>query len=252
MKTKSLDVIVRDTLLDNGLPLHYYTRYLHHGLRCLDELSLDYDMGNIKTVVLSVTDYRRAILPADFIDVIDVSGKHGEKLLPLERVRSLNKLYNRDTEGNKIPYPAEQSVNYDAEFNYNLISGGATMNSRGELIGRFYGRQRNPLMTYDIDTVNSELVFSNTMDLIEVTLTYITSAVSRSTANVVTPYATDVISKYITMMAAKAEGSSLGKYQLAQQDYQNAKRVFRARMNSMDFAEMISLIRNGIHGAIKN
>jgi len=95
-------------------------------------------------------------------------------------------------------------------------------------------------------------VFSNTMSLISVTLTYITSAVSRSTANVVTPYATDVISKYITMMAAKAEGSTLGKYQLAQQDYQNAKRVFRARMNSMDFAEMIGLIRSGIHGALKN
>jgi hypothetical protein len=252
MKTKSLDVIVRDALLDNGLPLHYYTRYLHHGLRCLDELSLDFDMGNIKTVVLDVTSYGRAILPADFVDVVDVSGKHGERLLPLERVRNLNKLYNRDAEGNKIAYPSEQSVNYDAEFNYNLISGGATMNSRGELIGRFYGRQRNPLMTYDIDTVNSELVFSNTMSLISITLTYITSAVSRSTANVVTPYATDVISKYINMMAAKAEGSTLGKYQLAQQDYQNAKRVFRARINSMDFAEMIGIIRNGIHGAIKN
>jgi hypothetical protein len=126
------------------------------------------------------------------------------------------------------------------------------MNSRGELIGRFYGRQRNPLMTYDIDTINSELVFSNTMDLIEVTLTYITTGVSRSTANVVTPYANDVISKYIVMMAAKAEKARLGEYQLAQQDYLNARRIFRARMNAMDYAEIIALIRNGINGALKN
>jgi hypothetical protein len=83
-------------------------------------------------------------------------------------------------------------------------------------------------------------------------LTYITSAVSRSTANVVTPYATDVVSKYIVMMAAKAEKARLGEYQLAQQDYQNARRIFRARMNAMDFAEMIAIIRNGIHGALKN
>lgn len=252
MKTKSLDVIVRDALLDSGLPLHYYTRYLHHGLRCLDELSMDYDLGNIKTVVLDVTSYKRAILPADFVDVVDVSGKRGEKLLALERNRGLNKLYNRDTEGNKIPYPSDTSITYDQEFNYNLLSGGTTMNPRGEMIGRYYGRMRNALLTYDIDTVNSELVFSNTMDLTQVTLVYITSAVSRSTANVVTPYATDVITKYISMMAAKNEGMSLGKFQLAKQDYDNAKRVFRARMNSMDYAEMLGLIRKGIHGGLKN
>ena len=252
MKTKSINIIVRDALLDNGLPLHYYTRYLHHALRILDELSMDYDMGNIKSVVLSTTSYQRAILPTDFVDVVDVSAKHGERLLPMERDRTLNKNYNRDEAGNKIPYPTDTNINYDSEFNYNLISGANNMNTRGELVGRYYGKQRKPLLTFDIDTTNSELVFCNTMSLTEVTLTYITSSVSKSTANTVTPYAVDVITKYIKMMAAAADGAKIGIFQLAKQDFENAKRVFRARMNSMDYAEILGLIRKGIHGSIKN
>jgi hypothetical protein len=252
MKTKSLNIIVRDALLDSGLPLHYYTRYLHHALRIMDELSMDYDLGNVKSTVLSVTSYQRALLPTDFIDVVDVSAKHGERLLPMERDRTLNKIYNRDDSGNKIPYPTDENINYDSEFNYNLISGANNLNTRGELIGRFYGKQRKPLLVYDIDTTNSEIVFSNTVSLSEVTLTYITSAVSKSSANVVTPYATDVITKYVQMMAAKAEGGTLGKFQLSKQEFDNARRVFRARMNSMDYAEIIGLIRKGIHGSLKN
>lgn len=252
MKTKSINIIVRDALLDNGLPLHYYTRYLHHALRILDELSMDYDMGNVKSVVLSTTSYQRAILPTDFVDVVDVSAKHGERLLPMERDRTLNKNYNRDEAGNKIPYPTDTNINYDSEFNYNLISGANNLNTRGELVGRYYGKQRKPLLTFDIDTTNSELVFCNTMSLTEVTLTYITSSVSKSTANTVTPYAVDVITKYIKMMAALADGAKIGIFQLAKQDFDNAKRVFRARMNSMDYAEILGLIRKGIHGSIKN
>lgn len=251
MKTKSLNIIVRDALLDNGLPLHYYTRYLHHALRIMDELSLDFDLGNIKSVELSVTSYQRAILPNDFIDVVDVSAKHGERLLPLERDRQLNKNYNRDDLGNKITYPTDTNINYDAEFNYNLISGANNLNTRGELVGRYYGKQRKPLLVYDIDTTNSEIVFSNTMALEQVTLTYITSAVSKSSANLVTPYATDVITKYIKMMAAQAE-STLGKFQLAKQDFENARRVLRARLYAMDFADIMGATRRGIHGSIKN
>jgi hypothetical protein len=256
MKTKSINIIVRDALLDAALPLHYYTRYLHHALRIMDELSMDFDIGNVKMVTLSTTSYQRALLPTDFVDVIDVSAKHGEKLLPMERDRNLNKMYNRDTSGNKITYPSSDNINYDSEFNYNLISGANNLNSRGEMIGRYYGKQRKALLTYDIDTVNSEIVFNNTMTLSEVTLTYITSAVSKSTANVITPYAVDVITKYIQMMAFQAEGGNskylISKMQLNKQEFQNAKRVFRARMSSMDLAEIVGSLRRGIHGSVKN
>ena len=58
----------------------------------------------------------------------------------MERERTLNKKYNYDSAGNKIPYESSLSVNYDAEINYNLISGSNNMNTRGELVGRYYTR----------------------------------------------------------------------------------------------------------------
>lgn len=252
MKTKSLNIIVRDALLDNGLPLHYYTRYLHHALRITDELSMDSNMGNVKMVKLNLTSYQRAVLPSDFIDLVDVSAKQGERLLPLERDRTLNKMYNYDDSGNRIPYPSDTTLNYDSEFNYNLITGGNNLNTRGELIGRYYGKQRKPLLMYDIDTINSEIVFSNTTTFTEITLVYISSAVSKSSANLVTPYATDVITKYVQMKAAQADGGRIGMLQIYKQDFENARRIFRARMNSMDYAEVVGLIRKGIHGSLKN
>lgn len=252
MKTKALNIIVREALLDKGLPMHYYTRYLHHGLRIVDELANDFNMGNIKMVELDVTSYNRAILPADYVDFIDVSAKNGERVLPMERERTLNKMYNYDTEGNKIAYPSNLSVNYDAEINYNLISGSNNMNTRGELVGRYYGRKRSPKFTFDIDETNQEIVFSNDMILSKVTLVYMTTGVSRSSANVVTPYATDVIIKYMDYKAIKAEGGSVGATQLAEQEFYNARRVFRSRMNATDYASILGQIRNGIYGSLKN
>ena len=249
MKTKSINMIVRDALLDNNLPLHFYTRYLHHALRIVDELSMDFDFGNVKMVELDITSYNRAILPSDFVDYIDVSVKSGERLLPLERERNLNKRYNYDESGNKIPYISEERYN---DLDLNLLIGGKTVNQHGELSGRLYGRERRATLTFDIDKINNELVFSNTTELSKITLTYISTAVSKSSANAVTPYAVDVITKYIYMMAAKAQGVKIGLYQIAKQDYENAHRVFRARTNSMDYAEIIGALRRGIHGSVKN
>lgn len=252
MKTKTIDNIVRDALLDNGLPLHYYSRYLHHGLRILDELSLDFDIGNVKSVELDVTSYNRAVLPADYVDYIDVSAKNGERLLPLERDRALNKRYNYDAQGNKIAYPDATPIGVYEEISTLLLSGGRTINFRGEQTGRLYGRTRKPALVFDIDTTNQEIVFGNGITLTKVTLTYMTTGVSKTSANAVTPYATDVVTKYIKLMATKAEGGRLGDIQLSEIDYKNALRKFRARMHSMDTTEILGAIRTGIHGTIKN
>jgi hypothetical protein len=235
MKTKSINLIVRDTLLTLGLPLHYYTRFLHHALIITDELGLDFDMGNVKTTELSVTSYGRVILPADVIDIIDVSAKYGDRLVPFERDRQLNKKYNFDDSGNKIKYPDP-----------------ITEQQYRELYDRLYGKERDPHYRYDIDKTNSELVLGNKNDLTKVTVTYTSSAVSKSSANTVTPYANDVITKYILLQYTIATGGKVGDRQLAMMEYNNSRRVFRSRMNAMDKAEILGAIRAGIHGGVKN
>lgn len=252
MKNKSIDNIVRDSLLDKGLPLHFYTRHLHHALRVYDELSLDFNLGNVKSVELDITSYNRATLPADYVDYVVVGAKNGERVVALERDRLLNKSYNYDDNGNKVAYPSATPIGVYEEMSTLLISGGRTINFRGEQTGRLYGRTRKPSLVFDIDEKNQEIVFGNGISVTKVTLIYITTGVSRSSANIVTPYATDVIMKYIQWMSLKAEGARLGDIQLAEQAYNNAYRKFRARMHSVDFTELLGSIRNGIHGTIKN
>jgi len=252
MKTKSINLIVRDALLSRKLPLHYYSRFLHHALTIVDELSLDFDLGNnVKTVELDVTSYQRAVLPADFVDVIDVSAKSGDKLLPLERDRSLNKKYNYDGNGNKIAFPSSES-NSELNSLVAITSSTVNLNSRGELKGRYYGSKRVAKFTYDVDSGNEELVFGTDMDLTKVTLTYLTTGVSRSSANLVTPYANDTITKYIYMMESMNSKDRIGIYQIAKQDYNIARANLRARLNAMDTAEIIGALRRGIHGGLKN
>jgi hypothetical protein len=126
------------------------------------------------------------------------------------------------------------------------------LNSNGQFVGRYYGRERRALFTFDIDKLNQEIVFSNKTTFEKIVLTYVTSAVSKSSANVVTPYAVDTISKYMVMMAAKANGARLGEAQGAKMEFENARRVLRARLNSMDYAEIIGALRRGIHAGVKN
>lgn len=254
MKTESIDSIVRRALLNDGLPLHYYTRYLNHAINILEELALDFPINNVKIVDVPITSYNRAILPTDYVDYVSVNIKAGDRALPMERVRTLNKKYNYDTNGNKIPYPSEHSINFDSELAYNLISGLGNTNPRGELLGRYYGRVRNPTFVFDIDEINSEIVLGTdvTSAINTIQLTYITNGYCTSCANAVTPYAVDVIIKYIKMMAAKAQSARLGEYQLLSQEFYNAKRILRARLHSMDTQEVLASIRNGIHGSIKN
>lgn len=252
MKTKSINLIVRDALLSRKLPLHYYTRYLHHALTILDELSLDFDLGtNIKTVELDVTSYKRAILPADFVDVIDVSAKRGDRLVPLERDVKLNKKYNYDSTGNKIPYPSDES-DIQMDIQLGMAAGVSNVNTTGELTGRYFGVERRPHYIFDIDTANQEIVLGTNVDLSKVTLTYVTNSVSKSSANVVTPYANDVITKYILMMEALNSKERIAIYQIAKQSYDNARRVLRARLNAMNYAEILGALRDGIHGSLKN
>lgn len=252
MKTKSINLIVRDALLSRKLPLHYYTRYLHHALNIVDELSLDFDLGtNVKIVELDVTSYKRAILPADYVDFIDISAKRGDKLVPLERDVKLNKKYNYNSQGSKIPYPTDES-DIQMDIQLGMAAGVSNVNTTGELTGRYYGVDRRPSYIFDIDIANQEIVFGSNMDLTKVTLVYMTTGVSKSSANVVTPYANDVITKYILMMEALNSKERIGIYQIAKQSYDNARRILRARLNAMNYAEIIGALRDGIHGSLKN
>lgn len=267
MKTVTLNHIVRNTLMDMQYPLHYYTRFLHYGIQCLEELNYDFPLGdsgsitsgsesatasNVKSVELDVTTYMRAILPADCVDVVDVSGKYGEHILPLRKDQSLNLIQNYDDAGNKIAHSDQNNINYDLDLIYNTTTNFGHVNEQGEHIGRGYGISSEQSQSYNIDSHAGEIVFNNSLTVNKVVLTYISDGITTSEANVVHPYAQDVIKKYIIYQKHYHTNASFNKVGISKQDFHNAKRKLRARLNALTYADIVSTLRTGIHGSIKN
>tara|TARA_A100001201_G_scaffold101606_1_gene87243 strand:+ start:4305 stop:5063 length:759 start_codon:yes stop_codon:yes gene_type:complete len=252
MKTRTLDHIVRNTLLDLQLPLHYYVRFLHYGIRCLEELNYDIPI-NVKITKLDVTSYQRAILPSDFVDVVDVSAKYGEHLLQLSLDPELNTSYNYE-EGttNKIKFPDPAPVSFDNELIYSTVNNFGQYNEVGENIGRHYGLAADQKQSYNIDKINGELVFDNALSVSEVTVTYVSDGITTSSANTVTPYAEDTINKYIKYQRSLNSNASANKIGLLKQEFVLAKKKLKSRLNALSFADILRSIRRGIHGSIKN
>tara|TARA_Y100001937_G_scaffold14500_2_gene19567 strand:- start:964 stop:1767 length:804 start_codon:yes stop_codon:yes gene_type:complete len=267
MKTITLDHIVRNTLMDMQYPMHYYVRFLHYGIQCLEEINYDIPLGstgavganstdatssNVKSVELDVTSYKRAIIPSDCVDVVEVMAKYGEHLLPLRKDPQLNLIQNVDAQGTKIAHPDATLGDSDLEFLYAHTSHYGAVNEFGEHVGRQYGLSTGQSQSYNVDIHQGEIVFNNNVDVTKVTLVYITNGVTVSNANVVHPYAQDTIKKYIIYQKFYHTNSAFNKVGLAKQDFINAKRKLKSRLNALTYADIIASFRQGIHGSIKN
>lgn len=264
MKYVTLDHVVRNTLMDMGYPLHYYTRFLHYGIRCLEELNYDFNFGeisnnlqgvsvaNVKMVTLDITSYNRAIIPSDAVDILSVDAKYEEHLLPLRRDNSLNTIQRFDSSGDKVKYTETSDLSYIEESLYSSNSYFNALNSNGELIGRFFGNVQKQDQSYNLDRGSGEIVINNDINVSEVVVSYITDGVSTSDANIVHPYAQDLIMKYIKVQKYSNGRQDYSKLGFAKQEYNNAKRKLRSRLYSLSYADIIASIRQGIHASLKN
>jgi hypothetical protein len=253
MQTKTIDSIVRGVLHDLSLPLHWYTKYLGYALREAEELSITYPvMGNVKLAELTVLDSMRAALPVDFSSYLDVYVKSGEKLKALTRDKTLNLIPNLNDSDEVIAYPSSSTtivINGDAE------EGGIVLTAGGDHAGGIYGATDRSGISFNIDEVNDQIVFSNILTSTTVVLLYRTKGISTTIANVVHPFAIDAIEKAIhhkrEKYGNKLEKTPYGRNE-AHEDYKIAKRKMRARLFGMTAADMLRGIRDGIQATIKN
>lgn len=252
MKTISLNLTVREALMDAGLSLHYYFDFLHYAIRALEEFNYDAPI-DVKAVNLSVTDYQRAILPSDCVSIVDVSGRYGEHLLPFSMDKALNKLYKYDSSGNKIAHPNATDTSFVDEILYNSFNYRTHTTEAGEHMGRFFGASTTQKQTFGIDEVNSEIVFSNDVTVTECVLTYISDGISTSEANLITPIIKDYIQKACHYKRVQFNGAvPMNQKMLAREEVKLAEKRARARVHSMSYADIIRSMRRGLHASIKN
>ena len=139
MLWNNLDSIARRTLLENGLPLHYYLEYLLHASSCVRDLSKD-TLQIVNTVLLPINSYFAADLPLDFVDDVLVGIPVGQQIQPISKKDSLSPLRVHDSTGQFVPYSQIDDVNQQTYYGFpNGWTFWWNINDYGEPTGRWFG-----------------------------------------------------------------------------------------------------------------
>lgn len=251
MQTKTMDSLVRETLNELGLSMHFYVDLLLHGLQELQRLHAHHEVST-KQVRLTINGYNRVAIPSDCLYLVDISIINGERVLPAVRDRKLNRMYNFDAQGNKIAFPDPSD---DSDENYSIVDliqdNFIERNRYG--FGGFFGIKSPQDKVFNVDYQNGEIIFSNQFDEDQVVITYAADPVAASTISLVRFEFWDVIRSAMKMNFMKTD-KYYNQYEKdnARMEYQNRKRNMRSLIYPVNEADLMYAVRRGIHGSIKN
>lgn len=211
------------------------------------------DVPSAGSLTLSgATNARRAALPEDFQHFVGVYVNYGERKRVMVRDSTITKKYNLNGNDTVTYSDAEYAiyniVNTDADSQGNRIYYDYDLTNYGGL----YGVAQEDDKNYEIDFVNSELIFSNqcsTGD--EYTLVYIPVAVSDSVANVVEYMYIDTIKEYAKLQRLKSNRSYAWEVKTQEKVYSAAKKRMRAHKWPATKALALKAIQKGMHAGPK-
>lgn len=267
MRDITLDHTVRSTLMKLQHPMHYYLRFLHYGIRCLEEIGYDIKFGqtgaipnasteatssNIRIVSFDITDYRRVILPTDCVDVVDVVCQYGQQLLTLREDDGISPIQEFDEQGNKIPTPAAGQIDYDIGFAYTVETLSGNFNQYGEFLGRNFATKPRQKQAYSFDRHAGEIILDADVKGEKLVIVYITQGVTVSAQNVVHPYLQDTIEKYIIYQKYAHTRFDKDKIALMKRDYEVALKKARSRFYAFTYSDLLAVMREGYFSGVKN
>ena len=253
MKTYTLDNVVRNALSEKQYPMHFYLQFLQFAIDAMRELSFDV-LKNAKSVRLAVNSYKAAKLPCDYVDYIRVGTESGQYLIPMgEKRDSYNRLNKVDSSGVKIPYGDIEASSGFLPNNWEGFWYTNYINDKGEHLGRIFNNFPSYRESFVILRERDEIQFDVSVAGTSVTMDYISDGMSTDSCSMVHPYAMDTIKKYI-FWRYKESGRhyNLNERQIAKQEYYNAERILRARMNSVDVIDIQRVMRRSYGPTIKN
>lgn len=253
MQYANLDTITRRSLLEKGLPLHYYLEYLLHGSAAIRELSKD-TLKIVNVVNLDVNDYGAADLPGDFVDDVMVAIPVGGLLQPIAKKDSINPLrVHNETSGEFEPYSNEANLN-TSELTFFGINTSYfwywNVNDYGEPTGRYFGANGGSYQNgYKIIKERREIQFTGTFTSGNAVLIYISNGQSVDNASMVEWAAHAAIQSYCDW---KSSPNAAIKDSAEARTYYNEKRLLRANLNDMTVADIKNILRSNFTATIKN
>jgi hypothetical protein len=240
MYYQSLDGISRSYLAQKNLPIHYYLKTLKLATDCFRELHYDV-LQVVNTRKLEVTDWNAVVLPEDFIDVISLSVRIGDQLLPLRQAK-LHRLNNFDqTTGDMIPWDV-------ATEGFTDVPRETLDNENQEFTGQIYAGIKDD-GDYILLPERGEIQLRGNSGIEEVILEYLGDLNYTDAATKVDPYAQAAIEAYVAWKSLKDRSDN---HLCAEaRNYQNEVRKLRGRKNPLTAEDIKRAWRNGSKPTIK-
>lgn len=253
MQLLTLDIIVRRSLLERSLPIHYYPEFLLHQSAAIRELSKD-TLQIINTVYLPVNSYGSVDLPMDFVDDLAVSNSAGGNMTPIPHVNNLNPLRLKDSNGSFIPYPST-NVNLDDQtilnfyfgiFGWNWYFG---FNDYGEPTGGYFGANGGTSIGYQVFRERRQIQLTGMTGCTGVILMYISNGQCVDNGTQIDWRAHRAIQCYSDWQRSP---NATNIYSPEAKTYYNEKRLLRANMNEMTCTDIKQIFRSNYSAAIKS
>lgn len=247
MQLATLDIIIRRTLLERSLPIHYYSELLFHGASAIRELAKD-SLQIINPANLPINSYGAADLPADFMDDIGVSLPVGGLLMPIPQRGDINPIRIHDTTtGAFVSHETE-----DENTSYGYFPGGAwfwNVNDWGEPTGRFFGANGGTSTGYKVVRERRQIQMVNISDIDSIVLLYVSNGQSIDNATQVDWRAHSTIQAY---MDWKRSPNAAIKDSYEAATYYNERRLMRAEMSDLTITDIKQVFRKSYTASIKN
>lgn len=246
----TLDTIVRRTLLERSMPIHWYAEYLFHSSACVRELSFD-ALKIINTEFLPVGDYNEVDLPGDFVDELSVSLPVGGQLQEVPKNYNLNPLRNRNSEGLFVPYT---NSTIDG-LSTNILGIQPqwlwfwNVNDWGEPTGRFFGAPGGVRGGYNVFKERRQIQLAAELVTTGVVVKYISDGQRADNATQIDAQAISTIQSYVDW---KRGLSAAIKDSPEARTYTNERRKLVARLDDLTIMDIKNIMRNNNNAAIKS
>lgn len=253
MQYANLDTIIRRTLLEKGLPIHYYPELLFHGAACVRELTKD-TLQLVNTANLLLNDYNAADLPMDFVDEVGVAIPVGNLLHPIAKNDSINPIrVHSPSTGAFTPYSDIVEADGSSDNAYLGDNGWFwfwNVSDWGEPTGRGFGINGGAKQNgYKIVRERRQIQFTEVFSSDNAIISYISNGQSVDNASQIDYRAWAAIQAYIDW---KRSPNASFKDSGEARTYYNEKRLLRANMNDLTVADLKQILRKNYYATIKN
>ncbi len=245
----TLDIVVRRTLLENGLPIHWYSEYLFHSSTCLRELTID-TLKVINTKNLSVSYYGSVDLPDDYLDDVMLSFNDGQLLKPIPHKDSINPLRVHNT----------TTGAFETQTNVTTIDTGGlffpfvgrtwywNVSDYGEPTGRVFGANGGNPNGYKVIKERRQIQIYGASGG-NVILQYISDGQSVDNASMVDTQAFSTFQAYINWQTSPNKNN---EFSPEGRKYYNTKRKLKIRLNGLTLEDVKNIVRGQYTASMKN